>query len=171
MVKICIIVLIAIHWVVAFHVRVELSNWGVWFEHVRVEVIAQTFIIIFKRFENEQARNSDKYLSILIFDLAFKLLIFLCCSFNNRGEMNDLIAMLRVNKVLFPFLPRSFIRHHDFDQIRIVFQLRVYHFYISSILFHQFSEINKTLLDLISKSSDSFRLSSTDSSFYSFSCS
>ena len=57
--------------------------------------------------------------------------------------MDDLLAHLVVEKIPFALLPRFFIVYQCFDQLWIIFELRVYYLYVLLVLAHELSKLDE----------------------------
>lgn len=78
--------------------------------------------------------------------------------------MKKLIAFLIAHKVDGRLLPMRFKAYKALDEIRVVSKLRIYYFYILSILLKQISHLKERLLHFLSERSNCLTLGSADSS-------
>ena len=152
----------------SLHICVPLPNRILQLNHLRVKRLANAFIIVLQRFQYQQARNRDENLSILRLNLLSKLLVLLSRAFYDRWEMNNLVALLGVNQILFAFFPGWLVVHEDFNKVGVVFELGVYYFDVLAVLLEEFSELEKAGFDVFGEATDCFGLGEADPAFDAF---
>jgi hypothetical protein len=64
-----------------------LSLFGCCIEHVRIEEVADLFIIVLQGLEDKEGGYYKEDFGIALFEKFSKLLVLLCCRLNNLGEM------------------------------------------------------------------------------------
>lgn len=83
--------------------------------------------------------------------------------------MKQMTFLFTVAEVIRTFLPRFFILHQSLDQICVIFELRVYHFYIFIVFSKQGAYISERRSYFLTQNADGLRLIFSNASQETFS--
>ena len=129
----------AVAWIVA-----------VFTKHRREEWPAYTLIVVVEALENQKSRYRNKDDSVSILHLISKHLVLFWGGFNNRGEVNELLAFLGWDEVCFAFLPALLKFNQSIHKILIILQLWVNAFNVFFVLAEQLSQRLEALTNTFS---------------------
>jgi hypothetical protein len=121
--------LLVLHWELAWVLSADVFT-----EHGREEGLAYSFVIFIKILQDEQGWNGHEYDCVSVIYLLLEGFILLTSGFNDRGEVEELLALLSVDEVVLSLLPRWLKVHESLDQVSIILELWINSFYILLIL-------------------------------------